>query len=167
MPPKNASERLSSVVGKTVGASIQVRCYGGGAKSKCFADYVDFYLDDKLFKEGKIAPIEYSKNGRYLTEYYFSFMVSFNVTISSIEDKLTKRIVHFDLEKHSIKLVYYYRGVEVEAKAYSTTFFPDKFEIRKGYDPTIQEFLSTVGGQGLIFVPDNVNLKKAYKAVGP
>ena len=167
MPPKNASERLTSAVGKPLGASVQVKCYGGGAKSKCFADYVDFYLDDKLFKEGKIAPIEYSQYGRNLMEYYFSFVVPFKTTISSIDNKLTKRIVHFDLEKHSVKIVFYYRGVEVETKAYSTTFFPEKVEIKKGFDPTVEEFLSSVGGQGLVFIPDDSNLKKAFKAVGP
>ncbi len=166
MPPRNVADRLTDSVGKTVGASIQIRCYGGGAGSKCYADYVDFYLDGKLIKEGKIAPIEYSSNGRLLLEYYFSFKVSFDLTISSIEDKLMKRVVHFKLEKHSVRLVYYYRGVEVETAEYTTTFFPESFAVKKGYDPIIQEFLSTVSGEGLVYRPNDSNLKRAYKAVG-
>lgn len=167
MPPKNVSERLSDAVGKTIGASIQIRCYGGGPKSKCFADYVDFYLDGKLIKEGKIAPVEYIKGGNYVMEYYFSFMHSFDVVIGRIEDKLLKRVVHFKLDKHSIRIVYYYRGIEVESSEYTTFFFPETYEVKKGYDPIIHEFMSTVSGQGLIFIPNDKNLKKAFKAVGP
>ena len=166
MPPRKESDRLSDSVGKPIRASIFVRCYGGGPKSKCFADYVDFYLDGKLIEEGKIAPIEYSKGGRILMEYNRSFMVSFDIAISSIDDKLMKRIVRFDLQKHSVKIVFYYRGVEVETDEYTTCFFPEEFEVKKGYDPVIQEFLNTVGGDGLIFKPNDANLKKALKAVG-
>ncbi len=166
MPPRNVSERLSDCVGKTIGASIQVRCYGGGAKSKCYADYVDFYLDGKLIKEGKISPIEYSKNGRFLLEYNISFMVSFDLKIESIETKLLKKVVHFGLQKHAIKIVFYYRGLEVETDEYITSFFPESFEVKKDYDPAIQEFLSLVGGQGLRFTADDAKLKKAFKAVG-
>jgi hypothetical protein len=155
------------MVGKTVGTNIQIRCYGGSARSKCYADYVDFYLDGDLYKEGKISPIEYSINGRFLMEYNYSFTVPFDVTIKEIEDKLSKRIVHLELEKHAIKIIFYYRGMEVETDEYTTSFFPKRFEIRKGYDPIIQEFFSLVGGNGLKFTANDANLKKAFKAARP
>ena len=100
-------------------------------------------------------------------DYNFSFMLSFDLVVDSIERKLTKKVVHFKPDSHNLKVVFYYRGIEVETFECLSTFFPDRFEVKKDYDPIIHEFFSTVAGEGLIFVPKDANLKKAFKAVGP